>query len=158
MHHKTRPCEKRRQESDALTADTTTQQGFPTVRVCTVKSAFALSRTGELKSWPPTLTKYCGGSGSWTGMVKVMVWSSSANAFFSRKYSLWSSVSLSLSSTSTQKGSTKPCTLSSHWKSGVTVRSTCAAAFQGLSRPWTMSPVEVRRKELQQRVNETLEP
>ena len=53
-----------------------------------------------------TLTKYCGGRGSWTGMVKVMVWSSSAKAFLSRKYSVCSSISLSLSSTITQKGST----------------------------------------------------
>eukprot|EP00967_Tisochrysis_lutea_P141467 scaffold259919_cov31-Tisochrysis_lutea.AAC.6 len=35
-----------------------------------------------------TRTKYCGGRGSWIGIVKVRVWSSSANFAFRRNSSV----------------------------------------------------------------------
>mmetsp|Transcript_2747 Transcript_2747/g.6037 ORF Transcript_2747/g.6037 Transcript_2747/m.6037 type:complete len:361 (-) Transcript_2747:2165-3247(-) len=71
-----------------------------------------------------TLIKYWGGTGSAIGTVKLRVCSSSENDFLSTQYWLYSTCSLSWSSTSTQNGSTYPCSLSSHLKSGVMVRST----------------------------------
>lgn len=51
-----------------------------------------------------TLTKYCGGSGSVTGSVKVTRWSSSASCALSRKYSWCSTFSAGSGGIQQQQG------------------------------------------------------
>ena len=60
--------------------------------------------------------------------------------FFKTKYSLYSSVSPSQSSTRIQNGSALPCSLSSQWKSGVTIISIYK---QDLVIGWTNAAISI---------------
>mmetsp|Transcript_3106 Transcript_3106/g.7164 ORF Transcript_3106/g.7164 Transcript_3106/m.7164 type:complete len:326 (-) Transcript_3106:3772-4749(-) len=96
---------------------------------CFSGSSRCLKLTGMVVSEPSQLsdtrrTKYCGGSGSSSVTVNDTAWSSSALICLSRKNSWCRIISPSLSSTMIQNPCANPWTFSSHWKSGVSVRST----------------------------------